>query len=166
MFWPSLPSMCRSHSQTLVSNSMQRTADETPAYVLCCTGYEWLGLTAQDGHRNRPPTQVYMFSVLSVQWKDFTCCTQIPQSLTRVLSDIIVLSSIYLNMLSLFKFKIHFMRMNVCLHMYLCSVCIPGAHRNQKTASDSLGPELQMVMSCHISARNQTWVPWNSSHFF
>ena len=40
-----------------------------------------------------------------------------------------------------------------CLHVCLCITCMPGAHRGQKRASDSLELELQMVVS-HCVARS------------
>lgn len=48
---------------------------------------------------------------------------------------------------------------SVCLHMCLCTMCMSGDQRGPKAASDPLEGELQMVVSCHISARNQTQVP-------
>lgn len=40
---------------------------------------------------------------------------------------------------------------------YVCAPCACGAHRGQKMASDPLGVELQMVVSFHVGAGNQTW---------
>ena len=49
--------------------------------------------------------------------------------------------------------------MHVCLH----TTCMPGAHRGQKRVLDSLELELQMVVSCLPSARDQNWVVWKSN---
>lgn len=38
-----------------------------------------------------------------------------------------------------------------------------AVHGGQKSASDLLELELQMVVSCHVGAGNQTWVPQKSS---
>lgn len=43
--------------------------------------------------------------------------------------------------------------------IYVCVICAGSAHRNLKRASDTMGLELQMVVSCHVGARNQTCVP-------
>lgn len=40
--------------------------------------------------------------------------------------------------------------------------CISVYH--QKRASDSLELELQMIVSCHVGAGNQTLVLWKSSY--
>lgn len=38
--------------------------------------------------------------------------------------------------------------------MYACIMCMVGTHRNQKRASESLGLELQMVVSHRVGAEN------------
>uniref|UniRef100_A0A8C8ULU8 Uncharacterized protein n=1 Tax=Peromyscus maniculatus bairdii TaxID=230844 RepID=A0A8C8ULU8_PERMB len=43
-----------------------------------------------------------------------------------------------------------------CLHVCLGIVCIPGSHRSQKRRSDLLEMELQIIVRCHVGARNQT----------
>jgi hypothetical protein len=42
--------------------------------------------------------------------------------------------------------------MYVCvyLHVHLCTLCVPGAHRSMIKTLDLLGLELQKVMSCHV----------------
>lgn len=40
----------------------------------------------------------------------------------------------------------------------MCINLMPGAHRGQKEVLGSLEMELQMVVSCHVVAENQTWV--------
>lgn len=42
------------------------------------------------------------------------------------------------------------------LHACLCAVCMAGAHRDQKRASNTLGMELGMTGSHHAGAGNQT----------
>lgn len=44
------------------------------------------------------------------------------------------------------------------MHVCLCTTCLSGAYRGQKRASDLLGLQLQMVVSCHMGAGNQTQV--------
>lgn len=39
---------------------------------------------------------------------------------------------------------------------YLCTMCIPGAHRSQKMESDPPEMELEMVVSRHVCAVKQT----------
>lgn len=46
--------------------------------------------------------------------------------------------------------------MSVCLHVYLCTTCGPGAQGTQKRASDRLKLKLQMVVTHHVGAGNQT----------
>ena len=38
-----------------------------------------------------------------------------------------------------------------CLHVCLCTTCMPGAHRGQKNVMDPLGPELWVL---RIEARS------------
>lgn len=40
------------------------------------------------------------------------------------------------------------------LHIYLCNMSGPGAYEGQKKALDSLGLEIQMVVSHHAGAGN------------
>lgn len=48
---------------------------------------------------------------------------------------------------------------------YLCvsSPMSYNARGGQKRVLDALELELWMVLSCHVGARNHTWVPWKSS---
>ena len=41
------------------------------------------------------------------------------------------------------------------MYVYLCAACMPPAQRLEE---DPPGLELQMVVSCHVGARNQIWV--------
>lgn len=41
------------------------------------------------------------------------------------------------------------------LSVCLCAMCVPGTHGGQKRTSDPLELELDMVVSCHASTRNQ-----------
>lgn len=50
-----------------------------------------------------------------------------------------------------YKWFYYFMLM--CMDIFLCSMCVPGACKNQKLM-DSQEPELQMIVNCHGSARN------------
>ena len=45
-----------------------------------------------------------------------------------------------------------------CLHVCLCTTCMLDTHRGQKRVSDSLQPELHMVVSCSVDAGNQTFI--------
>ena len=42
-----------------------------------------------------------------------------------------------------------------CLHVCLCTACMPGIGRGQKRASDPLELELEMVVGLHESAGNR-----------
>ena len=44
------------------------------------------------------------------------------------------------------------------LHVYLCTVFMPHVCRGQKRVLDPQELELQIAMSLHIIAENQTWV--------
>lgn len=44
----------------------------------------------------------------------------------------------------------------------MCMVCVPGAHRSQKKASDALELELRMVVRHNRDARSQTRVLWKN----
>lgn len=44
-----------------------------------------------------------------------------------------------------------------CLHVCLCSRCVPGTCRDQKSVSDPLELELRMVVSHHVDVGTQTW---------
>ena len=51
---------------------------------------------------------------------------------------------------TLIIFKNYFMYMSVCLHVCMHTRCMSGTHENQKRALDSLGLELQMVVSLRV----------------
>lgn len=38
-------------------------------------------------------------------------------------------------------------------------MCMPGAQEGQKKVPDPLDLELQSVLSCHVGAKVQSWVP-------
>lgn len=44
------------------------------------------------------------------------------------------------------------------MHVYMCTMYVPGAQRGQKMESDPLGVELQTIVSNHMGDRTQTWV--------
>lgn len=44
----------------------------------------------------------------------------------------------------------------------MCTMCVPGALREQKKASDPLEPELQMIRSRHMGAGSWTQVLYKS----
>lgn len=46
----------------------------------------------------------------------------------------------------------HTQHMMFCLHLYVCTTCVPGAFGSQETAFDSQGLNLQMVASCYVDA--------------
>lgn len=48
--------------------------------------------------------------------------------------------------------------MSVCLHEHMCTAFMPGTGRGQKRALHPLVLELQVIVSLHVGARNQTWV--------
>jgi hypothetical protein len=42
------------------------------------------------------------------------------------------------------------MYLYVSMYACICSICMPGAHGDQKRASDTLGVGLPMVSSCYM----------------
>lgn len=42
----------------------------------------------------------------------------------------------------------------ICHHVYLCIMYVPGAHGAQKRALNSLGLELETIVSCLVWAGN------------
>lgn len=56
--------------------------------------------------------------------------------------------------------KLHYFvyRCFVCMYVCMCTMYMPGAHRNQKRPQHLLGPELQTVLSCPVGTGNQTQV--------
>jgi hypothetical protein len=44
-----------------------------------------------------------------------------------------------------------------CLHVYLCTMYVPGAQGGQKRALDSLELKLQTVVSHSVGAGTQIW---------
>lgn len=51
---------------------------------------------------------------------------------------------------------------SVLLCVCMCTICMPDACRGQRRASDSLGLELQKIMSCHMGPGNWACVFWKS----
>lgn len=43
--------------------------------------------------------------------------------------------------------------MSVCLHLYLCNMCLPGAYGGQKRTANPLD---QMIVHHHVDAENQS----------
>lgn len=41
-----------------------------------------------------------------------------------------------------------------CLHVCLCTLCMPGTYRDHKRVSDPLEFELKTVINCCVGARN------------
>lgn len=52
----------------------------------------------------------------------------------------------------------------VCM-FYLCNTCLSGDWSNIQKISDSLDFVLQIILSHHMAARNQTQELWRSSHW-
>lgn len=51
--------------------------------------------------------------------------------------------------------------------MYVCVLmCVPGTHGDEKRTLDSLGLQLQLVMSYHVCAGNQPPSPLESSQSY
>lgn len=48
------------------------------------------------------------------------------------------------------------MCLSVCV--YVCAPCMYLVPRSQKRAKDPLELELEIVVSCHLGAVNQTWI--------
>jgi hypothetical protein len=58
-------------------------------------------------------------------------------------------------MSSLFKNSVlKFILCVFCLHVHLCTTCMPGVQRGQKMESGPLELELTIVVSCHMDAEN------------
>jgi hypothetical protein len=51
-------------------------------------------------------------------------------------------------------FLFYYMWMVFCLHVCLCTMCVPCAHKGQKRASDPLELDFQTVVSHHMGAGN------------
>jgi hypothetical protein len=51
----------------------------------------------------------------------------------------------------------------ITLPTYVYALCVCNAHRGQKTVVDPLELRLQMTVSSHVGAENQTQVLWKSS---
>lgn len=49
------------------------------------------------------------------------------------------------------------------LHLRLYTLCVLGALGGQKSASDPLELELNMIMSGHVGSGNQIWFLWKSN---
>lgn len=45
-----------------------------------------------------------------------------------------------------------------CMHLYACSMCVPGTNKGQKLVLDPLEEELKMIGCCHEGAGNWTWI--------
>jgi hypothetical protein len=67
-------------------------------------------------------------------------------------------SKTYLEVVALLLFKDTSCIWIFCLYTCLSATNVPGAHRGQKRASDTLKLELQMVENHHVGTRNQTQV--------
>jgi hypothetical protein len=50
-----------------------------------------------------------------------------------------------------------------CLHVCLCTICLPGAYGGRRKITGPLDLELQEFSSHHVGARNQTHVLWKAS---
>lgn len=54
-----------------------------------------------------------------------------------------------------------------CLYTFMyfcmCTVCVTATFGGQKRTPDVLQPELETVVSCHVSAKNRTRILWTSS---
>lgn len=50
---------------------------------------------------------------------------------------------------------------NIFLHKCLCTMCVFGAHRNQKKTP--LRHSYTTIVSCYVGTENQTQVFWKSS---
>lgn len=48
--------------------------------------------------------------------------------------------------------------MGICLDLCMCTTYMPGAHKVQKSVSDTLELALGMAVSHQVGVGNQTWV--------
>jgi hypothetical protein len=53
-----------------------------------------------------------------------------------------------------------------CLHVCMYITCVPGAHKGQNRALDSLGLELETVVSCHVDAGSYDQVLCMANKYF
>lgn len=51
-----------------------------------------------------------------------------------------------------------------CLHVCLSTACVPGVLQSKKGVSEPLTLELEVPVSCHVGAGNETQVLWKNSH--
>lgn len=66
-------------------------------------------------------------------------------------------SSFFSFFLDLFLF--YFVPECFCLHVFMCTTYMSGAHRDQKRESDTIELELQRVVNYYMSTGDQTRVP-------
>jgi hypothetical protein len=52
-----------------------------------------------------------------------------------------------------------------CIHVYVCTTCIPGVQEGQRKALDSQRLELQTVVSHHVRAGKQAQVLCNGNKY-
>lgn len=64
-----------------------------------------------------------------------------------------MLTSIFLNF-----YYFYFMCMHVCLYVCRCTMCAPGACRDQMKESGPLELELQNIVRHHMGSENRNWV--------
>lgn len=48
----------------------------------------------------------------------------------------------------------HFICISVCLHVLVCTTCVPSSHRALEGALSSLNLEFKTVVSYHVGAEN------------
>ena len=48
-------------------------------------------------------------------------------------------------------------------YVYMCAMCMPDAHRDQKRASDALKLELGVVVCHYVGRKIQTWVLYQNN---
>lgn len=53
-----------------------------------------------------------------------------------------------------------------CLHVYMCTTCLPGVKEGQKRASHPREMEWRVVVRWTVGAGNWTWIPCKSSKCF
>lgn len=75
-------------------------------------------------------------------------------------SNIKIFTKMLLTLHSFFlkKIYLYFMYMSVCLCICLCTTYVLEVCRGQKSVSEPLELELEMVASHHVGARKRTWV--------
>lgn len=110
---------------------------------------------------------VWLYALCMFYVGDHSCCELMCTSVMSCLAlHSFPSSSSYLPFFlpTLLKLKCLLMCLGFCKQVYQCTTCISGALRGQKRALDPLELVVQLIVSCHVAARNYTCGFQESSH--